>query len=182
MLARVLSDEELMARYVGGHQSAFDELFRRHSQVLLRVLQRQLRRPQDAQDLLQQTFLQLHRNRRDFDTSRPLRPWLFTIAMNLKREYFRRAARKPETPLDPGQEFRHPSESPRGQERSEASEAVSFALSRLTEDQREVISLHWLGGIPLPEVAEIVGASVSAVKVRAHRGYAAMRKALDADA
>jgi RNA polymerase sigma-70 factor (ECF subfamily) len=62
-----------------------------------------------------------------------------------------------------------------------AAQAVRFALERLPEAQREVIALHWFGGVPLPEVAEVVGASLSAVKVRAHRGYAAMRQILEND-
>jgi RNA polymerase sigma-70 factor (ECF subfamily) len=97
--------------------------------------------------------------------------------LNLTREYFRRVGRRPEAPLDL-EALPHPSAGPRGQDQAEAAEAVQFAFTRLPEDQREVIALHWLAGIPLPEVAGLVGASLSAVKVRAHRGYATMRKAL----
>ncbi|HVU02215.1 MAG TPA: RNA polymerase sigma factor [Polyangiaceae bacterium] len=174
------TDEELMAAYVRGDQSAFRKLFERHSPALLRVMRHQLRRPEDARDLVQQTFLHLHRSRADFREGALLKPWLFTIAMNLKREYFRRSGRKPESPLDL-QGAAEPAVAPRGQEQSDARDEVVFALRKLPEDQREVIALHWLGGVPLPEVAEMVGASLSAVKVRAHRGYAAMRRALGAD-
>lgn len=171
------SDEELMAAYVRGDAQAFRELFQRYAPLLLRVLRHQLRRTEDAEDLVQQTFLHLHRARHDFRDGSALRPWVFTIALNLKREYFRRAARKPEAPLDAAQ-LDSPRVEPRGQEQAEASDEVRFAFSQLPDDQREVIALHWLAGIPLPEVAELVGASISAVKVRAHRGYAAMRRAL----
>jgi RNA polymerase sigma factor (sigma-70 family) len=169
------SDEELMAAYVRGDPSAFRTLFDRHAPVLERVLRQHLRRPEDARDLVQQTFLQLHRSRFDFQEGARLRPWLFTIALNLKREYFRRSGRRPEAPLEEGHE---PSVGPRGQDRLEAADQVEFALSQLPPDQSEVITLHWLAGIPLPDVAVMVGASLSAVKVRAHRGYAAMRRAL----
>ena len=99
--------------------------------------------------------------------------------MNLKREYFRRVGRRPESPLEfDGRD--DPAVAPRGHEQLEAADALEFALARLPEDQRAVISLHWLAGIPLPEVAQMVGASLSAVKVRAHRGYAAMRHTLGA--
>ena len=60
------SDEELMAAYIKGEESAFRVLFERHSPMLLRVMRHQLRRPEDARDLVQQTFLQLHRSRFDF--------------------------------------------------------------------------------------------------------------------
>src|SRR5262245_34419269 len=94
------SDEELMASYVAGDEPSFRALFRRHAPVLLRTLGRDLWRPEDANDLVQQTFLQLHRGRRDYQLGRPLRPWLYTIAFNVKREYFRRTKRRPESPLD----------------------------------------------------------------------------------
>ncbi|HEX3594137.1 MAG TPA: RNA polymerase sigma factor [Polyangiaceae bacterium] len=171
------TDEELMAAYVVGDTGAFRELFERHSPVLMRVMRHQLRRPEDARDLVQQTFLQLHRSRNDFRAGAQLKPWLFTIAMNLKREYFRRAGRRPETVLELDGRT-DPAVAPRGHEQLEAADELGFALRQLPEEQREVITLHWLGGVPLPDVAEMVGASLSAVKVRAHRGYAAMRRAL----
>lgn len=171
------TDEELMTAYVAGDAAAFRELFERHSPVLLRVLRHQLRRPEDARDLVQQTFLQLHRSRKDFRDGAQLRPWLFTIAMNLKREYFRRAGRRPESALELDGRT-DPAVGPRGHERLEATDELGYALRALPEEQREVIALHWLAGIPLPDVAQMVGASLSAVKVRAHRGYAAMRRVL----
>src|SRR5262245_27166568 len=94
------SDEELMAAYVAGDRSSFDELFRRYAPVLLSVLERQMSFSRDARDLVQQTFLHLHRARHDFDPKARLRPWFFTIALNLKREYFRRQKRRPETALE----------------------------------------------------------------------------------
>jgi RNA polymerase sigma factor (sigma-70 family) len=172
------TDEELMAAYVAGDQGAFRELFERYAPVLLRVMRQSLRRPRDADDLVQQTFLQLHRSRSDYEPARPLRPWIFTIAMNLKREYFRRLGRRPEQPLEGVSE---PGTDASGARRVEATETLTYALSKLSEDQREVITLHWLADIPLPDVAVMVGASLSAVKVRAHRGYAVMRRYLDED-
>ena len=56
---------------------------------------------------------------------------------------------------------------------------VRTALSGLPKDQREVIELHWFEQIPFNEIATIVGASSGAVRVRAHRGYVALRKTLD---
>jgi len=171
------SDEELMAAYVAGDAEAFRQLFDRLAPVLLRVLRRQLRTEEEAGDLVQQTFLQLHRARHDFRAGARLRPWLFTIAYNLKREHFRRSMRRPEAPLElDGRN--EPAVGPLGHERADAQQAVRHALEQLPEDQAEVIVLHWLEGLSFPEVAEAVGASLSAVKVRAHRGYAAMRRLL----
>jgi RNA polymerase sigma-70 factor (ECF subfamily) len=170
------SDEELMVAYVAGDDGAFRELFTRYAPMLLRMMRRQIRQQEDAGEIVQQTFLQLHRARNDFQVGRRLRPWLMTIAFNLKREYFRRRKRRPEAPLEfepPASSRRHPLE------RRADIQRLRRALDTLPEGQREVIAMHWFEELSFPEVAEILGLSVSAVKVRAHRGYQALRKALE---
>jgi RNA polymerase sigma-70 factor (ECF subfamily) len=173
------SDEELMTAYVAGDEAAFAELFGRYAPLLVRMMRRQIRIEDDAVELVQQTFLQVHRARLDFEEGRRLRPWLMTIAFNLKREYFRRRKRRPEAPLefeppgsDPGR--RHPVE------RRADIQRIRAALETLPDGQRDVIVMHWFDELSFPEVAEILGLTVSAVKVRAHRGYQALRKALEA--
>jgi DNA-directed RNA polymerase specialized sigma24 family protein len=94
------SDEQLMAAYVAGDGAAFRVIFERYAPVLMRAMLRELYVREEANDLVQQTFLQLHRARADFDAGQKLKPWIFTIAMNLKREYFRRKKRRPERSLD----------------------------------------------------------------------------------
>src|SRR5262249_9001117 len=90
------TDEELMAAYVAGEGAACRELSDRYAQILTGVLRRSLSRPDDARDLVQLTFLHVHRARNDYLPGAPFRPWLFTIALNLKREHFRRGARRHE--------------------------------------------------------------------------------------
>src|SRR5262245_45057401 len=170
------TDEELMAAYVAGDKSAFEELFARYAPLLVRMMRRQLRQPEDAEELVQQTFLQLHRARRDFEQGRRLRPWLMTIAFNLKREHFRRRTRRPESALD-----YEPPASERGDrlELHDDAERLRGALDKLPEGQRDVIVMHWFEEMSFPDVAEILGLTVSAVKVRAHRGYKALRQVLE---
>ena len=69
-----------------------------------------------------------------------------------------------------------------GAARVEARRTLARVMADLPADQREVIELHWFDGLEFPEVAQVVGASVSAVKVRAHRGYVRLRQALGDDA
>jgi RNA polymerase sigma-70 factor (ECF subfamily) len=171
------SDEELMARYRDGELAAFRTLFERHAPLLLRVLSRDLARPGEAEDLLQQTFLQVHRARHDFDPSRRFRPWVVTIALNLKREHFRTARRLPPTAtaeLESGV-------APRDHARVDARQSVVWALNRIPGDQREVIELHWFEGLSFGDVARCLGIGAVAAKVRAHRGYARLRALLGAD-
>jgi RNA polymerase sigma factor (sigma-70 family) len=170
-----------MAAYVAGDSVAFRTIFERYAPLLMRAMLRELYAREEANDLVQQTFLQLHRARADFDPAQKLKPWVFTIAMNLKREYFRRKKRRPERSLgdETAAELAVPA---LGAARVEARRTLQRVLGDLPDDQREVIELHWFDGLEFPEVALVVGASVSAVKVRAHRGYVRLRQALGDDA
>lgn len=171
------SDEELMARYRDGETAAFRMLFERHAPLLFRVLSRDLARPGDAEDLLQQTFLQVHRARYDFDPSRRFRPWVITIALNLKREHFRTARRA----LPAAAAELAPGIAPRDHARVDARQSVVWALQRIPGEQREVIELHWFEGLSFGDVARCLGIGAVAAKVRAHRGYARLRALLGAN-
>lgn len=169
------SDEDLMVAYASGDRAAFRTLFDRYAPIFLRTMLRSLSSREEANDLVQQTFLQIHRARLDFERDRSFRSWAFTIALNLKREYFRRVRRKPTLHLDDSAEVATPA----FDQRFEARRSVSWALARLPEDQREIIELHWLEGLSFQEVAGCVGISEGAAKVRAHRAYTRLRALLD---
>ncbi|MCO4769448.1 MAG: RNA polymerase sigma factor [Deltaproteobacteria bacterium] len=171
------SDEDLFARYVDGDRAAFGVLWSRHAPAIARLMRKQIRRSEDVNDLVQQTFLQLHRARRDFRQGARLRPWLYTIALNLRREYWRRYARTPIAHVELDERMLPTTEQADIVGKEDA-RRVRAALAKLPAGQRDVIELHWLEGFSFPEVAQIVGASLSAVKVRAHRGYKVLRKHL----
>jgi RNA polymerase sigma-70 factor (ECF subfamily) len=171
------TDEALMASYIAGEGQALAQLFERYGTLLLRVMMRGGYSEADAADMVQQTFLQLHRARADFRPDAKLKPWLFTIALNVKRQLIRTRKRRPEAALeldgrdDPKVEAYDPV-------MVERRRLVRQALAQLPDAQREVIELHWLAGMAFSEVSQIVGASLSAVKVRAHRGYARLKEEL----
>jgi RNA polymerase sigma-70 factor (ECF subfamily) len=171
------SDEVLFAAHVAGDSAAFEVLFARYAPILVRLFRRAVRKPQDAEELVQETFLRAHRGASDFRQGMPLRPWLITIALNLKREYLRRKSRKPEAPLELDGR-RDPQTPAHTMDRQDAQKLLQIGLAAIPDAQREVIVLHWFGGVPFPEIASSLGLSVSAVKVRAHRGYKTMRAVL----
>src|SRR5690348_8349822 len=133
------SDEELMAAYVAGDHAAFSELFRRYAPILLRLMQHRIGRRQEAEDLVQQTFLQLHRSRHDFRAGARLRPWLFTIALNLRFQHFRESGRRREMPLDVATvESADDGGADPLQDWADTSREVQMALTKLPSDQRDV--------------------------------------------
>lgn len=170
------TDEQLMCAYAEGERSAFDELFRRHSAAVHNFMRRDLWSTEDARDLTQQAFLQLHRSRHDFRADGNLRPWLMTIARNLKFDYMRRVRRRPPAGSI---EDAEPQAEDESQRRLVARDALEHALARLPENQQDVIRLYWFEHQPYAEIARRLGASESAVKVRAHRAYKALREILE---
>lgn len=168
-----------MVAYCAGDAAAFRELFARYAGPLHRILSRFRLSHEQLSDLVQQTFLQLHRARLDFDANCELRPWLLTIAFNLAREQLRRNRRKPESCLDlvAPQGLGCP---PDELLRAELRRDLSNALQQLPDDQREVVRLHFVEDLSFEEIGARVEASEGAVRVRAHRGYVALRKLLTA--
>jgi len=163
-----------MAAHVAGAKGAFDELFARYAPLLLRVMTRQLGSVDDARDVVQQTFLQVHRARLDFDASARFRPWLFTIAFNLCRQLGRTRKRRRENPSDELAE----ADLRAVPVDSDAQQDVRAALAELPVDYRDAIVLHWYEGLSFEEAAAVLGASATALKLRAHRGYKLLREAL----
>lgn len=77
------SDEDLMELYKLGNSVAFDILFQRNSGAVLGYLRRRISKDKDAQDLLQDVFLKLHRSKHQYDRTLPFSPWLFSITRSV---------------------------------------------------------------------------------------------------
>jgi RNA polymerase sigma-70 factor (ECF subfamily) len=166
-----------MAAHAAGDRAAFPELYRRYLQPLLRLMARQHRIGDDARDLVQQTFLQLHRARADYDPSRRFRPWLYTIALNLSREGLRKRQRRP-TVWNESPGLAEPIAEGLSPDQIQVARQVRFAITALPSEQREVIELHWFDGFTFEEIAECLDMPASTAKVRAHRGYKKLRERL----
>jgi RNA polymerase sigma-70 factor (ECF subfamily) len=170
-----------MDRYAMGEDVAFvlvyDELAPRIYRFLLRCTQD----PSRAEDLLQQTFLNMHRARGRFIRGASVTAWAFTIAGRLHKDEVRRAARRPETSHheDETGDVLAPELRPdRLLEAQLAESAVQDTLARLPESQRLAFELVKCEGLSLAEVADILGTTIPAVKALTHRAYSALRLTL----
>lgn len=177
-----VDEEALMASYARGDDSAFSELFRSLARPLHRFLWRRFGSETVADDLLQQTFLRLHRARYEYRAGGPVRPWVFKIALRVGLDEMRKRVRRP-IAAD-GKRLERTAQSAGARvdtdpvERAELCERVSAAIDTLPEKQRVVVHLHRYGGLTFGQIAEIVGASESAVKLRAFRAYGRLRTKL----
>jgi RNA polymerase sigma-70 factor (ECF subfamily) len=178
--------KELMARYCEGDASAFRELYALVAPRLLGYLLKMARERAVAEDLLQLTFLKLHRSRGAYVRDADPLPWIYSIAHRTFLDEARRVKRAvvrvgegdelPEQPADLRGETADRRDEPRAD--PELVKATLDALGELPAQQREAVVLTKLDGKSVAEAAEIAGTSVGAMKVRAHRGYAALRKLL----
>jgi RNA polymerase sigma-70 factor (ECF subfamily) len=169
--------ESLMSEYVNGNPDGFDHLYRRISPKLFGYLLRLTRNRERAEDLLQTTFTKVHRARASYLEGAPLLPWVLAIA---RRSFYdeRRASRARHEQLSyDGELPEPPPEEPKL--RSDAAETLEHALDGLPEAYREAIQLTKITGLSLNEAAEVLGTTPTAVKLRVHRGYVALRKSLD---
>ncbi len=166
-----------MQEYVAGSVAAFEELYRRMSPHLFTYLVRLTREPSRAEDLLQVTFTKMHRARDSYLAGAPVLPWVLAIARRSFFDYRRAAGSRPEELSPDGTMPEVP------QEHAvpvELAEAMELALVRMPMAYREAIELTKITGLSVAEAAEVLESTPSAVKLRVHRGYAMLRKRLEA--
>jgi RNA polymerase sigma-70 factor, ECF subfamily len=178
--------KELMQRYCDGDAGAFRELYTLVAPRLLGYLLKMARDRAVADDLLQQTFLKVHRARAAYVRGADPLPWIYSIAhrtfIDHTRKHKRAVVRVGEGDELPEVAAAITGESDDRRDDGRADpEAVAAALDALAElpaPQREAVVLTKLDGKSVAEAAEIAGTTVGAMKVRAHRGYEALRKVL----
>lgn len=169
---------DAMGRYADGDAAAFDEVYDRLAPLVLGHLGRWVG-PQRAEDLLQRTFLKVHRARHRYRRGAPVGPWVLSIARNVAIDDLRRRGRAREELTREGA-LPEPSDDGRGRldERFEVIEAVRAAVDALPASQRTVVALHKLEERPFREVADRLGIKEGAARIRAHRAYDRLRVAL----
>lgn len=178
--------KDLMARYCDGDASAFRELYALVAPRLLGYLVKMARHRAVAEDLLQQTFMKVHRARQVYVRGADPVPWIYAIAHRTFLDEARKQKRAvvrvgegdelPEQQADLQGELAERRDEPRAD--PELVTATLDALASLPQQQREAVVLTKLDGKSVAEAAEIAGTTVGAMKVRAHRGYEALRKLL----
>ena len=168
-----------MARYAMGDESAFATVYDELAPRLYGYLARQTRDPARAEDLLQQTFLQIHRARGSFVDGAEVVPWAFAIARRLMIDGFRRARR--EVLEDPEARDDRAATDDAADDLVQAQQLatrIRRELEKLPETQRVAFELVKQEGLSLAEAAGVLGTTVPAVKLRAHRAYEALRAVL----
>jgi RNA polymerase sigma-70 factor (ECF subfamily) len=172
-------DEQLLQRARSGDTEALEQLLERHQAQVYRFGMKMCRDPEDAKDVLQDTLLSVARNVRDFRGGSSISTWLYTVARSfcVKKRRKSKFAPTKTSPLD-GDAARvvDPGKIPDEALASKQMEqALEEAIGALDPMYREVLLLRDVEGLTAPEVGQVTGASVEAVKSRLHRARLAVR-------
>lgn len=184
---RDLSDENLMTHFQQGVVEAFDILVDRYSTRLFHFVNKFVKDAHTAEDVVQDSFIRVYRNRHSYKPIAKFSTWLYTIAGNLARSEYRKEKRRKTTPLystGPGkEEFELPISADvvdpnRAAESRIHAEQILKALREIPDPFREVVTLRDVQQLSYEEIAEITGLPLGTVKSRIHRGRSQLQEKL----
>jgi len=176
-----LQDKDLLQRHLDGDERAFPALVERYRRELYNFLARFTGDATLAEDVFQETFLQLHVSAGAFDPTRRLKPWLFTIAANKARDVLRSRSRRQAVPLDAAISASQdrqttyadlmPANIPPPDEsllNLETRQAVQNIVRQMPDNLRTVLLLNYFHEFAYKEIAEMLGVPLGTVKSRLH--------------
>ena len=174
-----VSDTELLVRHLQGDDRAFEGLIKRYQRELFNFLFHMTGNAAMAEDVFQETFLQLHISAGTFDTTRRLKPWLFTIAANKARDALRKKRRRPSVSLDTPisnaatSETSYasliPSDIPKPEEyllNTEVRRAVQNIVEDMPDNLRVVLAMSYFEEFSYKQIAETLNIPLGTVKSR----------------
>jgi len=172
-----VSDEELIARFQQGDLQAFDILVRRYKDQLLNYVYRFVGNRSDAEDIVQETFLRVYKNKHYYKEIAKFSTWVYTIAGNLAKTELRRRKRRKvfsvsnfvdeERDYDIPDLERNPEQEVEG---SIKDDIIQKAIEKLPPKFKEVILLRDVQGFSYEEISQILNIPLGTVKSRVNRG------------
>ncbi|WP_019637598.1 RNA polymerase sigma factor [Paenibacillus fonticola] len=171
----MISDQQLTERMALGDQEAFELLVTRYHGPLLNYVTQQLKDRGKAEDIVQETFIRLIRHLRQHGGMEQLRAWLYKVALNLCRDYWRSASfRSEHTAAEEMPDDADPAPGAEEMlERQETARQIAATLEYLPEIQQEVVRMRFFHDLKLQEIAELQEIPLSSVKSHL---YGALRK------
>jgi RNA polymerase sigma-70 factor (ECF subfamily) len=162
-----------------GDTACYEKLLHELLPHVRRFVRRRLFDATLMEDVVQNVFLSMHRARHTYRPERPFSPWLYAITRNAISDHVRARGRRMAREISLEEEgVAEPAVEPTGLEDRRLSPELERALAALPPKQREAVELIHVEGLSVAEAALRAGVSSGALKVRAHRGYRALRARL----
>jgi RNA polymerase sigma-70 factor (ECF subfamily) len=187
--ARRDPDADRMLRVRNDEPGAFDELVAAYQHRVVGILYHMLGSTEEAEDLAQELFLRIYRNRKTYEPTARFSTWLFTIVNNLARNAIRDRGRRGERKLVGDDSGLRPLEqaaaAPSGAmpsrifAKGELAEVIRAAVSRLPDDQRLAVMLNKFEDMNYRQIAEIMNRSEPAIKSLLSRARSTLRDVLE---
>jgi RNA polymerase sigma-70 factor (ECF subfamily) len=176
-------DAEVIRQVLQGNTAMFELLMRRYNERVYRTARGIVRDEHEAEDVMQQAYVNAFTHLRQFNGSAQFSTWLTRIAVNESLARLRRQGRHEvfdeELPNLEAFMSSHPSENPERQAfTGELRELLEWAIDTLPDGMREVFVLREVEGLSTSEVAECLSVTEDVVKTRLSRGRAALRRVL----
>jgi RNA polymerase sigma-70 factor (ECF subfamily) len=168
---------ELMGAYQAGRIDAFDRLYFSLEEELRAFFLARCRDPQRVDDLVQDTFLQIHRSRRSYLPGLPVRPWVFAIAKRVFLMYVRKVRRREAPEATALSSVAEPAARAAGEHVMLRVE-LADALDRIPADGRHAFLMHHWRGLSFREIAATLGIDTGAAKLRSSRAAGRLRRLL----
>jgi RNA polymerase sigma-70 factor (ECF subfamily) len=179
------SDEELMNAAQANQPGAFEALYTRYRIRLYNFIRRFIGDQPSAEDIFQETFLRVYRDRHRYEPRAAVTTWLYTIARNLCLHEIEKRSRRQSASVGPRNSVNAlalPTDNPLSQlEAADTAARVAHAVALLPPAEREVLILARYEGLPNSQIAAIVGKSEGAVRVALSRALTALRDQLEQD-
>ena len=175
------TEANLIYEILAGDAEAYAIVVRRYQKPIYNLMFRMTSSDEDAMDLTQETFVRAYEKLEQFKTSSPFFPWLYTIGMNLARD-FQRKAKASRTALEAlSRDADPPSNTGENLHESVDAAQVGYLLQTLPLDYREALILRFREGLSVSELASALGITVSGAKMRIHRGLLKLRELLGSE-
>ncbi len=184
-------DEDLMLRYRKGDEDAFEMLYRRYEKPVFSFIYRILMSAVDAEDICQETFLRLVKEKMKYQASGNFKTWIFRIALNLCRDRLRRKKFRSHRSIDVHSlsqngninEFENSLSDPTPDqidcmEKNEMKVLIQKAFAKLPEKQRTVVIMKEYQALKFSEIADIMKSPLGTIKSLNHRGRQKLKKIL----
>ena len=171
-------DAGCIADVLQGNTRRFEDIVRRYQKPLYHHVQRLLKRHEDIDDILQETFVRAYQHLAGFDCGRPLYPWLRRIAFNLAITHLRAAGRLQPLEALPDDFLKDLLDPQQAAERAELQHAMDRAIAALPADQQTIVNLQFRTGLSYQEISQHLQIPLGTVMSRLARAKEKLRAEL----